>query len=343
MGWAARLRAGRRVPNATHPPGVEPAGPAGIRLRGIHVPGALMSLRARSFRHFDMIRRCGSIREAARRLHLSSSALNRQLLQWETELGSPLFERLAQGLRLTPVGEIVAAHVIHVLHDAERMDGELAALQGLQRGSLAVVSVAALTPSFLPGVLRSMAEAYPAIEIRVRMATSAEAAAMVQANDADVALAFLPRKTPGLRQLAVGAFRLGAVVPAGHPLARRRQVTFAECARHPLVLPGEELSFHADLASLVAAHKRPLEVRLQSGSLDLMKGLAARGMGVTFLNRFGIERELEQGELAHVPLRPSIVNHLGVYVRVERMLPPALDAFARVAAEEIGRRAAAER
>jgi DNA-binding transcriptional LysR family regulator len=302
-----------------------------------------MSLRIRGFRHFDMIRRCRSIREAARHLHLSSSALNRQLLQWESELGEPLFERLPQGLRLTPVGEIVATHVIHVLHDADRMDGELAALKGLQRGSLRVASVAALTPSLLPAVLQAMAKAYPAIEIRVRMATSTEAAALVQADDADVALAFLPRKTPGLRQLAAGAFRLGAVVPVAHPLARRRQATFADCARHPLVLPGEELSFHADLAPLIGAHKRPLEVRLQSGSLDLMKALAARGMGVTFLNRFGIERELEQRELAHIPLRPAIVNHLGVYVRVERMLPPALDAFVRVAAEEIGRRAAAER
>jgi len=120
-------------------------------LRGIDVPVPLMSQRARSVRHVDTTRRCGSIREAARRLHLPPSALDRQWLQWETEPGSPLFECGAWGLRLTPVGEVVAAHVIHVLHDAGRMDGELAALQGLPRGSRAVVSVAALTPSFLPG------------------------------------------------------------------------------------------------------------------------------------------------------------------------------------------------
>ena len=61
-----------------------------------------------------------------------------------------------------------------------------------------------------------------------------------------------------------------------------------------------------------------------------------------FLNRFGIERELAQGELVHLPLRPLITSHLGVYVRVERALPPALDAFVRVAAQEIERRQAEE-
>jgi DNA-binding transcriptional LysR family regulator len=301
-----------------------------------------MRLHTRSFRNFDTIRRCGSIREAARRLHISSSALNRQLLQWEQDIGSPLFERLPQGLRLTPVGEIVAAHVIHVLHDAERMEGELAALQGLQRGSLDVVSVAALTPALLPQVLLTMAQRHPSIEIRVRVATSEEAAALVAAGDADVGLAFLPRKRPALRQLAVGAFALGAVVPADHALTRLGAVGFADCTRHPLVLPSAELSFHADLAPLLAASKRRLDVRLETASLDLMKGLAARGLGVAFLNRFGIERELTQGELVHLPLRPRITSHLGVYVRVERALPPALDAFVRVAAQEIERRQAEE-
>jgi DNA-binding transcriptional LysR family regulator len=67
-----------------------------------------------------------------------------------------------------------------------------------------------------------------------------------------------------------------------------------------------------------------------------------RGLGVAFLNRFGIERELAEGTLVHVPLKPAIDCHLGVYVRVERALPPALDAFVRVVAEAIESRARGE-
>jgi DNA-binding transcriptional LysR family regulator len=294
-----------------------------------------MHIHSRALRNFDMIRRCGSIREAARHLHISSSALNRQLLQLESELGGPLFERLPRGLKLTPTGEVVARHVINVLHEGERMDGELAALKGLQRGRLDVVSVAALTPAVLPAVLQEMQARYPSIKVNVHIAPSDEAAARVANGDADVALAFVRRKSAALRQLAVGAFPLGAVVPAGHPLADRRQVSFADCARHPLVLPSSELSFHADLAALLVSHKREVTVQLQTASLDLMKGLALRGLGVAFLNRFGIERELAEGTLVHVPLKPAVDCHLGVYVRVERALPPALDAFARVVAQAI--------
>jgi DNA-binding transcriptional LysR family regulator len=83
-------------------------------------------------------------------------------------------------------------------------------------------------------------------------------------------------------------------------------------------------------------------VVLETASLDLMKGLALRDLGVAFLNRFGIEREVEEGTLRHVRLKPNIACSLGAYVRAERALPPALDAFARVVAEEIGRREAEE-
>jgi DNA-binding transcriptional LysR family regulator len=109
-----------------------------------------------------------------------------------------------------------------------------------------------------------------------------------------------------------------------------------------LVLPNRELSFHPELAGLVARHKR-IDAVLETGSLELMKGLALlRDLGVAFLNRFSIETELEKGLLRHVPLKPAITSHLGAYVRVERALPPALDAFSRVAADEIRRRELAE-
>ncbi|WP_347614235.1 LysR family transcriptional regulator, partial [Comamonas thiooxydans] len=91
-----------------------------------------MHIHARSIRYFDMIRRCGSIREAARHLHVASSAVNRQLLQLEDEIGSPLFERLSSGLRLTAAGEVFSRHVITVLQDEHRLSTELELLRGVR-------------------------------------------------------------------------------------------------------------------------------------------------------------------------------------------------------------------
>ncbi|WP_339426625.1 LysR family transcriptional regulator, partial [Pseudomonas proteolytica] len=103
--------------------------------------------------YFDVIRRAGSIREAARRLNIASSAVNRQLLKLETELGTPLFERLPGGLRLTNAGATFARHSIGVLQDAERVRSELEALQGLRTGHVELVAVEGLSSDLLPDVL----------------------------------------------------------------------------------------------------------------------------------------------------------------------------------------------
>ena len=87
----------------------------------------------RSMGYFDAVRRYGSIREAARRLDVAASAVNRQILKFEGEVGLPLFERLSDGMKLTPAGEIFARHAIAVLQDEKRAASEFDALKGLRR------------------------------------------------------------------------------------------------------------------------------------------------------------------------------------------------------------------
>ena len=303
-----------------------------------------MNIHARSLKYFDTIRRCGSIREAARRLHVASSAVNRQLLQLEEEIGSPLFERMPGGLKLTPAGEVFSRHVISVLQDEHRMENELEALKGIRRGELKIISVEGLNADLLPAVLERMMTRYPTIKITVRSAGSAQTARAVTDGDADVAIGFSLERSEALRQCAVGRFSLGAIVRPDHPLAQLPQVSFAECARYPLILAGPELSIHAAMKPLIAHVKRPMTVLLESASIELAKTLAMRGIGVAFQTRVGIEREMADGHLVHVPLKAQarLLTELGVYVRAGRTLPPVLDAFIRIMAEELEQREAQE-
>lgn len=297
-----------------------------------------MHLHSRALLHFDVIRRCGTIREAARQLHLSSSALNRQLLELESEIGSPLFERLPGGLKLTPVGEVLSRHVISVVQDAQRMTGELDALKGLRRGEVDVLTVESLTADFMPRVLQQMADLHPGIRVRVRVAGWAEATSQVLQGSADVAICFVPHRLEDLRQIAVGQFNMGAIVAPGHPLAVRQRVSLNECMSHALVLPTPEFAIREELKPVLAAQGTQARVVLETGSFELMRRLAVQGTGLAFVNRLGIENELRQGTLVHLPLKPRVIFHLGIYVRKLRTLPPALDALIQLAATEIERR-----
>jgi DNA-binding transcriptional LysR family regulator len=181
-----------------------------------------MHIHARSLNYFDMIRRCGSIREAARRLHLASSAVNRQLLKLEEEIGAELFERLPSGLKLTAAGEIFAGHVITVLQDEQRLVGELDSLRGLRRGDLGVLGVEGLNSEFLPAVLERRLKRYPLLRVRTRTTGSTAIAQAVIEGEADVGLGFSLPRTPELRQSAVGRFRIGSRDSSAGELCARK-------------------------------------------------------------------------------------------------------------------------
>ncbi|MEG2049510.1 MAG: LysR family transcriptional regulator [Comamonas sp.] len=296
-----------------------------------------MHIHARSIRYFDMIRRCGSIREAARHLHVASSAVNRQLLLLEDEIGSPLFERLSTGLRLTAAGEVFSRHVITVLQDEHRLGTELELLRGVRRGSVHVAAVEGLNADLMPAVLTQMHRRYPTIQIHVRTCGSDQAAQAVIQGDADVGIGFSIKRHDNLRQCTMGRFALGAIVPPKHPIAKLQRVDFAQCAAFPLILPTPELSMHGLLQPVLAHHKRALQVLLETSSIELAKSLVERGVGIFFQSRLGLERELREGRLVHVPLDTptTLFSELGVYVRAGRTLPSALDAFNRIVADAI--------
>jgi len=295
--------------------------------------------------YFDMVRRCQSIREAARRLNVASSAVNRQILKLEAEIGSPLFERLPAGLRLTAAGEVFARHVLVVLQDAARASSELDALQGLRTGHVEIATVSGVTVDLLPSVLEGMTARYPHITVGVTSLGSQAIPEAVTSGQADIGIAFALRRTADFQQLGVGHFRLGAIVPADHPLAGRREVSFSTCAEHRLILAKSDLSIHHLLAPVLARTRSPQKAALETSSVELAAQMAKRGAGIAFQTRIGIEAELSTGTLVHLPLNDNgqVLSDLGVYVRSSRYLPVAVDAFVRALCEEITRREQYER
>ena len=97
-------------------------------------------LHSRVLRYIDEVARLGSIRAAGDRLNVAPSAINKHILQLEETIGEPLFERLPRGLRLTPAGEILVAHVRRTMKEYSQVEAEIRDIKGLQRGEVIVAT-----------------------------------------------------------------------------------------------------------------------------------------------------------------------------------------------------------
>ncbi|MBI0534488.1 LysR family transcriptional regulator [Roseomonas sp. KE2513] len=309
------------------------AAPSPTRALRIHAPG---------IGYFDAVRRAGSIREAARRLNVASSAVNRQILNMEAELGAKLFDRLPGRLRLTAAGEILAQHVITVLRDAERARSELDALAGLRTGHVELVTLEGLCHRVVPEAVAALQGRQPRITVSTCILGSGDIPGAILSGDAHLGLAFEVRRHPGLRQLAVARLPLGAVVPPDSPLADRAAITMADCAGPSLILPSANFANRDQIDALLqgAGRAEGMRVGYEAGSVELMKRMVLLGLGIAFMTRAGLEAELEAGRLVHVPLhkgRAPILSELGLYARAETALPAAAAAFAQHMGDALGR------
>jgi DNA-binding transcriptional LysR family regulator len=308
-------------------------------------PGKLR-IHAASLRYFDEVRRAGAIREAARQLNVSSSAVNRQILGLEAEIGHPLFERLSSGLKLTAAGEVVAHHVIGLLRDAERVESELDALQGLRAGHVELLTLEGLCHQIVPVAVAALGTRSPRVTVGVGIMPTEDIPDAIVSGDAHLGLAFEVRPRPDLRPLAVAQFALGAVVEPNSPLASREFIVVNDCRDHSVILPKTNFANRRQLHPVLYQAGMTARTRYEAGSIELMKQLVLRGLGIAFMTKVGVEAELDAGRLVHVPLRHGrgfIQSELSLYTRAAGTLPISAEAFvqhakaAMIASSEAGR------
>ena len=117
-------------------------------------------LQETAMRYFLEVVRTGSIKDAALKLNVASSAVSRQIARLEAELDTLLFERRSRGMVPNAAGELLAAHARRVQQDIERVTGEIHSLRGLRTGRVRIVSVEGFAYDFIPTLIAQFRERY---------------------------------------------------------------------------------------------------------------------------------------------------------------------------------------
>ena len=286
-------------------------------------------MHANVLRYFLEVARCGSIRKAAQRLFVASSAVNRQILQLETELGTELFDRLPTGIRLTAAGEIVLRHVRATLQDFELLRTELDAQKGERSGHVSVVAMDSLFVDLLPNAVEEFAVEFPAVTFTLLALSPSDVPPKVAAGEADIGMSFVTRAPPGTEIVASAAFPIGVVMATSHPLASRAQIRYADCRGYPFLLSYGRWPIYDTLAPAFAEFWDAIEPRISSNVSPLLKQSVVAGRGVAFFSRLGFMKEIASGEAVWRPLADPAINKLraGIIVGRGRALPYVVRAF----------------
>ncbi len=273
-------------------------------------------------RYFAAVAEHGAIRAASRELNVASSAVNRQILWLEESLGVPLFERVGRRLQLSPAGDILLRHVTQVLRDFEQTSSELDALKGLKRGIVRIASVESVATELLSDLAASFGKTYPDIQLRITVTHSDKIARLVTDSDADIGFTFDPPDDDLLAVNYSHPFEIGAVATRDHPLVNRSACAFADCLDYPIILPSKGLSLRTALDRLLGESDKDASVFAEVSTLQMMRRLTARGLGICFQTRIGLKDNLDHSDLQFVPLSDEQLQHntLSIVTHQQRQL-----------------------
>lgn len=287
-------------------------------------------MHARVLRYLDEVVRSGSIRKAAERLHVAPTAVNRQILCLEDELGAPLFERINNRLKLTPVGEIVVAHVRATLKEHETLRARIEEFKGVRQGEVAIATTGGLAGSLMPGLIEQFRLRHPGVAIKLLDMPSSAILAAVANGDAELGLAYDVPATAGLRELFSSECPIGAVVHPGHPLARQSSTMLAECVGYPLIFPARSMSIRNVLDGAFRRSAIEVSPAMETTSIALICKLVMLNAGVTLLNSVDVLEECERGAVTFVPLRDAAttVQTLKLVARAKSELSPVAELMA---------------
>lgn len=253
--------------------------------------------------YFVEVARCGSLRRAAEKLHISASAINRQILQAEETFGTPLFERLPEGLRMTTAGELLYDNLLRWQKEFHLTRQKFDELQGLKRGNVSVGMVQALSEGSFAAALADIITDWPWLELNLQVSDSHTVSQKVRQADLDFGLILDPEGQAGLSVLAFAELEMGVVMRPDHPLARAESVSLGQLSEERHIVPGAPLIVHERVAMLYRQHDLFPANSIGCNDIRLIKSLVLKGSGVTILSRLDVLDEVKQGLLAFIPLR----------------------------------------
>jgi DNA-binding transcriptional LysR family regulator len=250
----------------------------------------------------DAVARAGSFRRAAERLNLSASAINRQILKLEDDIGLPLFERLPRGIRPTAAGERLLTDIRRWRREQERAEGQLRDLKGQRRGSIALGAMECFGNTLLPDVIKKLHSVNPLIEVSVVIGGTDELLRKLNLKEIDFALLFNPPHRVAADAIRLLKARPGLVMAANHPLALSQSLRFADCLQYGFVLPDQSLGIREFIDKAFAELGVEFSGMVSSNSIALMKSMVKLGQTMAVLSIFDVYGELVRGELAFVSI-----------------------------------------
>ncbi len=262
----------------------------------------------------------GSFRRAADALYLSQPSVSARVQALEEEVGVALFHRTARGVRLTDMGRTFLPFAQRSMETLKRGKEVLESVRQASAGILNMATARVIGTYVLPNILQKFQQQYPQTNLHIKVGGSSEVLQMVVDEEVQLGLARFMQH-PDVDALHLYDEEAVLVVHPSHPFAKDGVAAMYQVAQERLILydPGDRGSSYFEFINRVCrdAGVTP-KIEMNLDSVEAAKNMVELGLGVSFLPRSAVLRELESHLLTLVSLAEVSPVRLPTYVLLRR-------------------------
>jgi DNA-binding transcriptional LysR family regulator len=283
---------------------------------------------------FHAVAKQMSFTKAAEVLYMTQPAVTFQIKQLEEHFNTRLFERGHGRISLTPAGEVVLKYAEKILGMSQELETRVREMTGRLSGPLLIGASTTIAEFLLPPVLGEFKGQHPEVQAKLTVANSEAIENRVAEHTLDLGLIEAPSHLPALLTEVCCEDELQVIVTPAHPLAKLKSVTPKQAVGHAYVTreQGSGTREFTDLYLRKAGiQPNELDVVMELGSPEALKGVVGTGLGFAIMSRVTVERERKLGELVAVPLQPKLIRTLSLVYPKEKFRSKLVNKFVEFA------------
>ena len=262
----------------------------------------------------------GSFRRAADALYISQPSVSARVQTLEDEVGVILFHRTARGVRLTDMGQTCLPFAQRSMETLRRGREVLESVRQTSAGILNMATARVIGTYVLPETLHKVQQIYPDTNLHIKGGGSSDVLQMVVDEEVQVGLARFMQHTD-VDALHLYDEEAVLVAHPEHQFAKTGVAAMPQVAQEPLIVydPGDPGSSYFQFINRVCRDAGvTAKVEMNLDSVEAAKNMVELGLGVSFLPRSGVRRELESGSLTEISLAELPPVLLPTYVLLRR-------------------------
>lgn len=282
---------------------------------------------------FETVAAEGSFSRAGQRLFRSQPAVSLAVKRLETDLGVRLIDRTSRSFHLTDAGRQVSAYAKRLLALDRKMRLALLELKDLTAGKL-TIGANESTALYLLGHVEAFRCRYPGIQVELRRSLSSRIPEAVLEGSLEMGAISYDPGDPGLRILRIYQDRLTFVVSPRHNFAGRREIAIRELGSETFIAHNVVSPYRARVIEAFRQHQVQLNMEIEMPTIETIRRLVQRNLGVAFLPKMCVEQQIKSGALCEIEVRElGVERTIRLVCPARRSLSNASQAFLELLGE----------